>query len=1210
MDIADRHPEERSLQVSYRKINEFDAELAGFLLQRFYNAHFLAEKVIENLTPPDKKVHIHIRIVELPKDSKLEIRDIRSKHLGNFIAVEGLVRRATEVRPKLKQGLFRCMRCNTLIKEPQDNLSFKEPLECYKDQNGCGRTPASTRFKLLADISDYVDTQKIEIQELPEGLRGGAQPQRLQAFAEDDITGDISPGDRIILNGMLRSIPQRTHPIRNTIFDIFLDINSVELQEYEFEEIEISKEEEEKIIEMSQDLDIYGKITASISPTIYGLTYEKEALALQLFGGVPKILPDGTHIRGDIHLFLVGDPGTAKSQLLRYISELAPRGIYASGKSSSAAGLTAAAVKDEFGEGRWTLEAGALVLSDKGMCCLLPDSQIIANNEIVPISSLFLESKKKTGSSNGEIVEIMELDCLVASIDRSYFKSTTSKSTLIRRKWYEGKVLELNMQSGFSIKLTPDHQLLDGNSVRWKPASEFSTSDFILSLLKLPNNSEELYILDMVPDNWLVFLNKKEKEEIKSLVWDNYGSFELFNRKYGLHNDILSGRGQMKVGAFRSILRKFGCYDQWRNRNLKYGRKIGGERLKVSRITPELSYFLGFIYGDGCVQVNKKHSNINIYQSQIHTAQIEQLKSMFSGFSYRELGEYKLIRRSKIRGENVVSKCSTFYTSSNLLGFLYNFFTTNNLGNILRLPDECLNAFVAGALDSDGCISIKKGRKGGKAYETVHVEFLLSNTEEENKNFMMALRRMDCYSRLIKGQAVHKIRITGRNDARRLIEQLKKHSVKVKEIPIRKTKISSTSEKAPIIPTMEICNELSKLHTPTLLKQGIWSTIHTYKNGKRQPSKIQLRKIKNRLEGIIQKELCDKIDSLAANDYFLDKVVAIKEGEYNGYVYDLYVPINHNFMSEGLIVHNCIDELDKMTPQDRSSMHEAMEQQRISIAKAGITATLQSRCAILGAANPKFGRFHTRDPMALQINIPPTLLSRFDIIFVITDIPDSSKDTLIADHILKTHKIGGAEKHEQETGEKVMSEEEMLARAETIDRDLFRKYVAYAKKNSFPVLTEEASDVLRSFYIDVRKQGELEDAPVPITARQLEALVRLSEASARMRLANEVSKDDANRATRLVEYYLRKVAGEEGRFDIDIIESGIAKSQRERIIIVREIIKRLGEGGEVVDREDILEEAEVMGVDRSRAASIIDKLNKEEGFIYTPNSKPGKYRLA
>jgi replicative DNA helicase Mcm len=299
-----------------------------------------------------------------------------------------------------------------------------------------------------------------------------------------------------------------------------------------------------------------------------------------------------------------------------------------------------------------------------------------------------------------------------------------------------------------------------------------------------------------------------------------------------------------------------------------------------------------------------------------------------------------------------------------------------------------------------------------------------------------------------------------------------------------------------------------------------------------------------------------------------------------------------------------------MTPQDRSSMHEAMEQQRISIAKAGITATLQSRCSILGAANPKFGRFHTRDPMTQQINIPPTLLSRFDIIFVITDVPDSSKDILIADHILKSHLVGGAEKYKEETGESVISEEDMKSRDETIDRDIFRKYIAYSKKNTNPVLSEEATDVLKIFYVDVRKQGELEDAPVPITARQLEALVRLAEASARMRLSNEVTKDDANRATRLMEYYLRKVTGEEGRFDIDIIESGIAKSQRERIIIVREIIKRLGEGGETVDREDILEEAEVQGVERSRTASIIDKLNKEEGFIYTPNSKPGKYRLA
>jgi replicative DNA helicase Mcm len=1184
--------------------------LAEYFLSRSFKATFIAEKVIEGLAPPEKKVTIHLRVKNLPRDSKIEIRDLRSKHLGRFIAVEGLVRKATEVRPKMVDAVFQCARCNAIIREPQDGLVFREPLECYKEQGGCLRTAASTKFKLQTEQSSYVDTQKIEIQESPEGLRGGAQPQRLVAYAEDDLTGRISPGDRIIINGSLRSVQKKSYPVKSTLFEIFLDINSIELEEHEFEEVPISPEDAEQIIELSKDPDIYRKITASISPTIYGMTVEKEALALQLFGGVSKIMPDGTHIRGDIHIFLVGDPGTAKSQLLRYISELAPRGIYASGKSSSAAGLTAAAVKDEFGEGRWTLEAGALVLADKGVACLLPDSQVIVDNKMVKISSLFDESKKKLRFSHGEKVEIVEIGSKIISFDTKSMTTNSATSTIIRRKWYEGKVLKFKMKSGFSIELTPEHLLLDGNSLKWKQACEFFTNDFVLSPQKIPEKGEDLFFLDIIPEDWIVILNKKEKEEIKSFVRKKFSTLSVFNRKYGIHRDVLSGKSQMKIGIFRRILSEFECYDNWKIRNLKYGRRMGGEKLKTCKITPELSYFFGFVYGDGHVQIDDKHSHIHIYQSQVHINQINQIKGMFAEFSYRTLGEYKRNTKSQIRGRDVKSESYIYYTGSNLLAFCYDYLTDDNLGNVLQLPDECIKAFVAGAFDADGCISIKKGKKKEKIYKTAHVEFLLSENVRENLNFMMALRRLDCYSRLIKNPKVHRIRITGRNDILRLMEQVKKYSVKIKDIPPRKTMISSTSDKLPLMPTKKICEELSRLHTPTLLKQGIWSTIHVYKNGRRQPSKEQLHKIKYRLEGVIGKELSTRIDSLTVHDYFLDEINEITEKKYQGYVYDLYVPGYHNFLSEGIIVHNCVDELDKMTPQDRSSMHEAMEQQRISIAKAGITATLQSRCAVLGAANPKYGRFDTTQYLAQQINIPVALLSRFDLIFTITDSPDSEKDLLIAEHILRSHTIGGIDRHRKETGEEIEGEEELPRYVEPyLDRELFRKYVAYAKR-IFPIMTKEASTTLRDYYTSIRKQGEPEGSSVPITARQLEAFVRVSEASARVRLSDRVTEDDAQRAIRIVEYYLRKVAGEEGRFDIDIIESGTSQSQRERIRTVRTLIKNLAEGGSPVEHEDIIAEAEALGIERSKAESIIKRLHFEDGYIYEARLGSKKYRVA
>lgn len=367
-DIQRDYPEKKSLCIDYRIISESNLDIGEYLLTHPNNVICAGEKTLKEITGFD----VHLRITNLPeKVSKINIRDLRSEHLGKFVAIEGLIRRATEVRPKLQDAAFQCARCGTVIKIPQEDMTLKEPLECYKEQGGCGKTAASTRFHLLTTKeSVFIDTQKLEMQESPEGLRGGAQPQRLAAYAEDDIAGRINPGDRVVLNGILCSAQRRERGIKTTMFDIFLSINSIEIEEYEYEEISITPEQEEAITALSKDKGIYQKIISSIAPSIYGMETEKEALGLQLFGGISKIMGDKTKIRGDIHILLVGDPGTAKSQILTYITNLAPRGIYAAGKGASAAGLTAAVVREEFGEGRWTLEAGALVLADKGLACI------------------------------------------------------------------------------------------------------------------------------------------------------------------------------------------------------------------------------------------------------------------------------------------------------------------------------------------------------------------------------------------------------------------------------------------------------------------------------------------------------------------------------------------------------------------------------------------------------------------------------------------------------------------------------------------------------------------------------------------------------------------------------------------------------------------------------------------------------------------------
>ena len=668
--IADRFPEDRSLSVVFDELNRFDTDMAIYLLRHPLNVLMAGEEAIRRLAPPgDEAAQIHLRVKALPRDRRVPIRDLRAKHLGQYIAVEGLVRKSTEVRPRVTDALFQCLRCGTIIKEPQDGQAFREPLECYEEQGGCKRSASATKFRLMTETSMYLDTQKLEIQESPEGLRGGEEPQRLTLYLEDDLTGRITPGERVIMSGVLRSIQKGRPGAKSTLFDIFMDVNSVEKEQVEFEEIEVTEEDARLIREMGASPDIFRMITASIAPSMYGMYVEKEALALQLFSGVPKVMPDGRRIRGDIHVLMVGDPGIGKSELLSYMSRLSPRGIYATGKSSTAAGLTASAVRDEFGEGRWTLEAGALVLADLGLAC--------------------------------------------------------------------------------------------------------------------------------------------------------------------------------------------------------------------------------------------------------------------------------------------------------------------------------------------------------------------------------------------------------------------------------------------------------------------------------------------------------------------------------------------------------IDEIEKMNPQDRSAIHEAMEQQRISVAKAGITAVLQSRCAVLAAANPKFGRFDEHKYISEQIDLPPALLSRFDIIFSMIDRPQADRDRELADHILKGHRVGEIRKR-REAG-LVTEETQALEEPYTphLNPDFLRKYVAYAKR-IYPIMTTEAMSVIEKKYLDIRKTGEAAGSSVPITPRQLEAIIRLAEAGARIRLSEAVTVDDADRAVRIVEYWMGKVAGEEGRFDIDIIQTGISQSQREQIISIRDIINELAGPEGVADYEDIVRLAQERGIPPAKVDSWLKRW-AQEGEIYSPVKN--KYKL-
>lgn len=350
--------------VNFRDLSKFDARIAEELLDNPEEAIKAAEAAAESLEFPYDMKKFRVRFSDLPDTQKIMVSDVRSEQIGKFLTISGIVRQKSDVRPQVTTSRFECPNCGNVIAILQLESTFRDPDKC-----GCGR---KGKFKLIG--KELVDAQAMVLEESPDELEGGEQPKRLNVFLKEDLVSPITdkrtnPGSRVVVAGILKEIPVFIKGTKSTRFDLLLEANYTEAVQEDFYQIEISKEEEESIIELSKDPKIYEKLISSVVPSIYGYEKIKEALLLQMLGGIHKKRADGGASRGDIHMLLVGDPGSGKSAMLKRISSIAPKGRYVAGKGSSAAGLTAAVVRDEF-LGGWSLEAGALVLSNNGIVAI------------------------------------------------------------------------------------------------------------------------------------------------------------------------------------------------------------------------------------------------------------------------------------------------------------------------------------------------------------------------------------------------------------------------------------------------------------------------------------------------------------------------------------------------------------------------------------------------------------------------------------------------------------------------------------------------------------------------------------------------------------------------------------------------------------------------------------------------------------------------
>lgn len=361
---------ETILTILFEDLILFEPALAQFTAQS-------PEEAIKSLTEAFKnilriagggEIDLHlvysVRIVTKNNNLEVKLAHVRAKHLGHLIFVKGIITRASRVYQQAVIGAFECPACGNIMQIPQANSTqLKAPRQCSNPN--CSNT---RDFTFNEQNSEFINQRLIIVQEAPEELRPGSMPGTLEVYLNNGLVEGARAGERVKIMGILTTKEREDKRGRpTTSFYPQLIANSIERDQQD-ETGELDECDRLQIEALANDPKIQSKIADAIAPVILGSEHLKLAAALSLFGGIQKNVPGGSRIRGDIHVLFMGDPGTGKSQILQACAQIAPRGIYASGKGTSAAGLTAAVIKEE--KIGLQLEAGALVLASGGIAAI------------------------------------------------------------------------------------------------------------------------------------------------------------------------------------------------------------------------------------------------------------------------------------------------------------------------------------------------------------------------------------------------------------------------------------------------------------------------------------------------------------------------------------------------------------------------------------------------------------------------------------------------------------------------------------------------------------------------------------------------------------------------------------------------------------------------------------------------------------------------
>ncbi|RLM68420.1 LAGLIDADG family homing endonuclease [Halorubrum sp. Atlit-26R] len=1316
--LAQRYPnEQRSLYVSYDDLFQFDRDLAEDFLNKPEQMREYAEEALRLYDlPADVSLgRAHVRIEDLPES--VDIRGIRvhDDHIGKLVSIQGIVRKATDVRPKVTEAAFECQRCGTMTYIPQSDGGFQEPHECQ----GCERQGP---FRVNFDQSEFVDSQKLRIQESPEGLRGGETPQSIDVDIVDDITGEVSPGDHVTCVGVLHIEQVEQGNEKSAIFDLYMDGVSIAIEDEEFEDMDITEADKRDIIELSERDDIYEAMVGSIAPAIYGYEEEKLAMILQLFSGVTKHLPDGSRIRGDLHMLLIGDPGTGKSQMISYVENIAPRSVYTSGKGSSAAGLTAAAVRDDFGDGQqWSLEAGALVLADKGiaavdeldkMDCVTGDTLVsLADGRVERIDELSREAAEDGDVeelSNGRRVRDVDLDVWSMDEDGNLVERSVSA---VHEYDAPSELTRVTTETGESLTATADHPFFvldDGERVE-REAAALDDGDWVYVPREIPTKAADGGAVAASggdgPTTEPVDSEGIDADGVDAAMASVLGYLSgdgnvYYDRDEGVYGVRFTNADDELLDDFERAARA--AFDAEPTRPPSEQRDDGVETVRVTGkehadAVLDAGMNLGRYDGkcfptavstggraakaafvralaDSEGHVDESAGNVRIASASRDL--LDGTRNLLLQFGVSS----QLQHRERHGGRDVYYLTVTDADSLAAFRRYVGFTAARKAAALDRVVDAAdgdrtildvvpeVDDVLARCRDSlrlhqsecgVNAVTYHDFESGAANVSLRRAERILAGFEDRRERADDDRDALDetttwetlselrsryhvTQSELAEGTALSQQQISrewGESEAvrRTVTERLRAVLTEVAETDLDDLRGFVRGDvKWRRVESVETVPPESVEHRGEVLRQRLADVI----GGPTETVERRARELLDRgpvgetrtelsaavdAYGVSQADVASRLDVTQATvsrwlsgAVETDRLGDVREAVASGVtavreelrsiltriddgerprVYDLTVEGTHNFVANGLVVHNS---------SDRSAMHEGLEQQKISVSKAGINATLKARCSLLGAANPKYGRFDQYEPIGEQIDLEPALISRFDLIFTVTDSPDPEHDSRLAKHIIKTNYAGELNTQREELASSEFTSEQVAAVTEEvapeIDSELLRKYIAHAKRSCFPTMTDEAKDLIEDFYVDLRSKGADEDAPVPVTARKLEAMVRLSEASARVRLSDTVEREDADRATDIVESCLKDIGvdPETGQFDADVVETGTSKSQRDRIKNIKGLIADIEEEyeeGAPVD--EVLDRAGEIGMDPGKAEQEIEKL-RTKGEVYEP----------